>query len=61
MSNKTGFGWENFNSHLLKHGMILMIDEVNIAYVVENTFSGKNGNILRKITGVSDTGWMNEL
>lgn len=40
MSDRTGFGWENYDAskHELKHGMVLMIDEVDLAYVVENTF-----------------------
>lgn len=44
MSDRTGFGWENYDAskHELKHGMVLMIDEVDVAYVVENTFSGQD-------------------
>lgn len=44
MSDRTGFGWENYDAskHELKHGVVLMIDEEDVAYVVENTFSGMN-------------------
>ena len=45
MSDGTGYGWQNFNSHSLKHGMVLMIDEVDVAYVVENTFGGMDVDV----------------
>jgi hypothetical protein len=35
-------GWRNYSGHVLKHGQVLMLNEVDNAYVVDNEFISEN-------------------